>query len=201
MLWTLSPIKYFLYVSGSRWRVSSELRSGSVCCWCCWVVALLQWTVLMKNQLFGMKSILIFYSHGMWCGGRGAVREEVIFVNKCVGYRSWQLFIQSSSYSQWFFFLSVIVTKNNSLWPCVHTPHCMPGKDFLWLVLRPLIIDNNSVGDSEEDNNVVVKCKDSWDEMSSNLSSLATLVKVSKSGEHFAPQAPVKWGQQLPFRV
>lgn len=133
------------------------------------------------------ESVLIIYSR-ICSVGWG---EEVIFVNKCVGYRSWQLCTQSSSYLQWFFFLSVIVTKNNSLWPCVHTPHCMPGKDFLWLVLRPLIIDNNSVGDSEEDNNAVVKCKDSWDGVSSNLSSLATLVNVGKSGKHITGQAPV----------
>lgn len=128
----------------------------------------------------------LFPWYAVWDGGK-----EVIFVNKCVGYRSWQLCIQSSSYLQWFFFLSVIVTKNNSLWPCVHTPHCMPGKDFLWLALRPLIIDNNSVGDSEEDNNMVVKCKDSWDGVSSNLCSLATLVNVGKSGKHIACRAPV----------
>lgn len=33
-----------------------------------------------------------------------------------------------------FFFLPVIVTKNNSPWPCVHTLNCMPDEDFLWLV-------------------------------------------------------------------
>lgn len=121
-------------------------------------------------------------------GGRG---REVILVNKWVGYRSWQLCIQNSSYLQWFFFLSVIVTKNNSLWPCVHTPHCVPGKDFLWLVLRPLIIDNNSVGDSEEDNDVVVKCKDSWDGLSSNLSSCYPC--EFRPGEPFAPQEPVRY--------